>query len=106
MSRATRSVSNSGNSKTSARTRLRLLAIPVANPDQERLVFPPTGVAYRENAASHALWRWIGIHAPDLVLIAGKQDFGLAKALSEGAVAGVGRIPAGLVEGNGGWLDT
>ena len=30
------------------------------------LVFPPTGVAYR-STRSHVLWRWIGIHAPDLV---------------------------------------
>jgi len=74
----------------------RLLAIPLANPDRGKLVFPPTGVAYRENGESHALWRWIAIHAPDLVRIAGSQDSGLAAALSTNAVAGVGRIPAEL----------
>src|SRR4051812_34304115 len=48
-----------------------LLAIPVANPDRAPLEFPPTGVAYREHSESHALWRWIGTHGPDIVLIAG-----------------------------------
>src|SRR5690349_4205185 len=43
----------------------RLIAISVGNPDAARLQFPPTGTAYRENSESHALWRWIGIHAPD-----------------------------------------
>ena len=71
----------------------RLVAIPLANPERNRLQFPPAGVAYRENAESHVLWRWIGIHAPDLVVVAG-EDFGLAQALSQNAVAGIGRIPA------------
>src|SRR5262245_40306415 len=35
----------------------RLLAISLANPDAVRLQFPPSGVAYRENSESHALWR-------------------------------------------------
>lgn len=78
------------------RRKFRLLAIAVANPDGAALSFPPAGIAYRENPESHALWRWVGIQAPDLVLIAGK-DFGLANALSQNAVAGVGRIPAQLV---------
>jgi unsaturated rhamnogalacturonyl hydrolase len=81
----------------------RLLAIPLANPKGSRLVFPPEGVAYRDNAESHYLWRWIAAQAPDLVLIAG-DDFGLAKALSENAVAGVGRIPALRVGSNAGIL--
>ncbi len=84
-----------------------LLAIPVANPERARLEFPPTGVAYREHSESHALWRWIGTHGPDLVLIAtGARsgtaakgsaeagDFGLADSLSDQAVAGIGRVPA------------
>src|SRR5262249_22671744 len=79
-----------------------LLAVPVANPERAPLEFPPTGVAYREHSESHALWRWIGTHGPDLVLIAsaggttGAQgdDFGLAAALSGQAVAGVGTMPA------------
>ena len=76
------------------RRRLNLLAIPLANPDKSALVFPPTGVAYRENAESHVLWRWIALQAPDLVLIVGTGDSGLAQALSTNEVAGVGRIPA------------
>ncbi len=76
------------------RRRLNLLAVPLANPDRSALMFPPAGVAYRENAESHVLWRWIGLQAPDLVLIVGTGDSGLAQALSTNAVAGVGRIPA------------
>lgn len=73
---------------------VRLLAVPVANPDGAALEFPPTGVAYREHSESHALWRWIGTQAPDLVLIAGDDDFGLAAALDGQIVADMGRIPA------------
>jgi len=72
----------------------RLLAIPVANPDGAPLEFPPQGTAYRDHAESHVLWRWIGVHAPDLVLIAGPDGSGLARALSTQTVAEVGRIPA------------
>ncbi len=72
----------------------RLIAIPLANPDGAQLQFPPTGVAYRENPESNALWRWIGIHGPDLVLVAGEDSSGLAAALAEQSVAEVGRIPA------------
>lgn len=71
-----------------------LVAIPVANPDGAALRFPPTGTAYRENAESHVLWRWIGAHAPDLVLMAGDEDFGLGAALAANAAAGLGGIPA------------
>jgi rhamnogalacturonyl hydrolase YesR len=81
-----------------------LLAVPVANPERARLEFPPTGVAYREHSESHALWRWIGTHGPDLVLVAGAaangaadapaDDFGLEAALRAQAVAGLGRIPS------------
>jgi len=75
------------------RRRFRLLAIPIANPAAQPLQFPPAGVAYREHVESHVLWRWIGTHAPDLVLIAG-PDSGLADALSRNVVAEVGPIPA------------
>ena len=77
--------------------RLRLLAIPRANPDKSPLIFPPPGTAYRENTESHVLWRWIALQAPDLVLIVGPGDSGLAAALSQNAVAGVGSIPARVV---------
>lgn len=80
-----------------SRRRYRLLAIALANPDKSPLIFPPTGVAYRENAESHVLWRWIALQAPDLVLVVGPGDSGLAQALSTNVVAGVGRIPARVI---------
>jgi unsaturated rhamnogalacturonyl hydrolase len=84
-------------SEPQARRRFRLLAIPKANPDKSPLVFPPTGVAYRENAESHVLWRWIALQAPDLALVVGGGDSDLVAALSHNAVAGVGRIPARMM---------
>jgi unsaturated rhamnogalacturonyl hydrolase len=75
----------------------RLLAVPLANPDRSRLAFPPTGVAYRENPEANALWRWMAIQAPDLVVIVG-PDAGLTDALEQNSVAGVGKIPARRVE--------
>jgi unsaturated rhamnogalacturonyl hydrolase len=69
-----------------------LVAVPVANPDHAALQFPPAGVAYRENAESHVMWRWLGALAPDLVLVAG-DDAGLAAALDKGSAADMGRIP-------------
>ena len=86
------------------RRRFRLLAIAAGNPDAQPLQFPPTGVAYRENIESHVLWRWIGTHAPDLVLIVG-PDSGLADALSQNVVADIGRIPARRVDAGGKILD-
>lgn len=75
----------------------RLIAIARANPDGQPLQFPPSGVAYREGIESHVLWRWIGTHAPDLVLLAG-PDPGLVAALSQNAVADVGQVPARRVD--------
>jgi unsaturated rhamnogalacturonyl hydrolase len=86
------------------RRRFRLLAIPGANPEAQPLAFPPAGVAYRDHIESHVLWRWIGTHAPDLVVIAG-ADAGLAEALAQQAAAGVGRIPARRVEAGAKILD-
>jgi rhamnogalacturonyl hydrolase YesR len=77
-----------------ARRRFTLIGIAVANPDSARLVFPPTGAAYRDNPESHALWRWIGIHAPDLVLVVGADEASLARAMSDNLTGGIGRIPA------------
>jgi unsaturated rhamnogalacturonyl hydrolase len=73
---------------------VRLLAVPLANPDGVQLQFAPTGVAYREHPESHALWRWLGTQAPDLVVVAGEEDFGLITALGSQVVADMGRIPA------------
>lgn len=72
---------------------VRLLAVAVANPDKVQLEFPPTGVAYREKSESHALWRWLGAQAPDLVLIAGEADAGLRAALAAPSTAGMGAVP-------------
>ena len=69
----------------------RLIAIARANPDGQPLQFPPSGVAYRERIESHVLWRWLGTHAPDLVLIAG-PDPGLVDALAQNVVLDVGRV--------------
>ena len=80
------------------RRSFQLLAIPLANPDGTTLEFPPAGNAYHEQRESHVLWRWIGVHAPDEVLIAGPDPAGLAAALSAHRVAEVGRIPARAVE--------
>jgi unsaturated rhamnogalacturonyl hydrolase len=88
------------------RRRFRLLAVPVANPEGRTLQFPPPGVAYRDNAESHVLWRWTGIQAPDLVLVAGESGAGLAEALSQNAVGLVGRIPAQAVMARTGLLDS
>jgi unsaturated rhamnogalacturonyl hydrolase len=76
------------------RRKFHLVSIAQANPDRSALVFPPTGIAYREHATSHTLWRWIGTHAPDLVLVAGAEDFGLTAALRSNIVAEVDDIPA------------
>jgi len=56
---------------------VRVLAVPVANPEKVALRFPPAGKAYRENTESFYLWRWIVSEAPDLVLIAGADPGGL-----------------------------
>jgi hypothetical protein len=79
------------------RRAFRLIAIARANPDKAPLQFPPSGVAYREQIESHVLWRWIGTHAPDLVLVAG-PDPGLVDALSQNIVIDIGRIPARRVD--------
>src|SRR5690606_5785246 len=66
---------------------VKLIAIPVANPAGVPLEFPPSGTAYRENAEANTLWRFIGAHGPDLVLIAGEETFGLDDALANEPVA-------------------
>src|SRR5215475_1654087 len=87
-----------------ARRSFRLIALPLANPDGRRLQFPPVGTAYKENAESHVLWRWIGIHAPDLAIVVGESGGGLADALSQFAVGDVGRVPSRVVAAKPGIL--
>lgn len=50
------------------------------------LAFPPQGKAYRDNAASHRLWRWIAVQAPDLVLVAGEDPGHLVEALTQAGI--------------------
>ena len=80
-----------------SKRKFRLVAIPFSNPEQAQLAFPPAGAAYKNNPESHYLWRWLGVQAPDLALVAG-EDHGLIAALSANAVAGFGRIPARRLE--------
>jgi unsaturated rhamnogalacturonyl hydrolase len=84
----------------------RLIALPLANPEGRPLQFPPTGTAYKENAVSHVLWRWIGIHAPDMALIVGESGNAAAEALSQSSVAFVGKIPARVVPAKSGILSS
>lgn len=70
-----------------------------ANPARETLVFPPSGDAYRQNGASHRIWRTILTAAPDLVLIAGADPYGLEQALGR-----EGRVAVRRVESKPGFL--
>lgn len=92
-------------SATDAERAFHLLAIPVANPEQRTLVFPPTGAAYRDNAESHVLWRSIGLLGPNLVVLAGDDAGGFADALSGGNVAGVAPIAVIGIDGAESMLD-
>lgn len=76
------------------RRQFALSIVPLANPDGVRLQFPPQGDAYKNLTESHYLWRWLQVHAPDYVLIAGSDPVGLAQALSSGEASITGRIPA------------
>jgi unsaturated rhamnogalacturonyl hydrolase len=87
------------------RRAFRLIAIARPNPGAQPLQFPPSGVAYREQIESHVLWRWIGTHAPDLVLVAG-PDPGLVDALAQHVVIDVGRVPARRVDATSRFLQT
>jgi len=87
-----------------SRRTFRLIALPLANPEGRSLQFPPTGTAYRDNAESHVLWRWLGIQAPDLVVIAGESGGGLADNLTQTAAGFVGKIPSLVVAARDGML--
>ncbi len=91
---------------------LAVSAVPNVMPDSAGgevppMVFPPAGNAYNQpdNDAAHYLWRWIGMHAPDaVILVAAKGDASaasLAKALGETAPCGVGTIPCSVVTPSG-----
>ena len=72
---------------------VKLIVIPEANPESEILKFPPEGKAYKDDPVSFSLWRWIGIHAPDLVVIVGDDKSQLLQSLQNEPVAGIGLIP-------------
>lgn len=87
---------------------LSLSAVPTVRPDPTGdpltpLSFPPTGNAYHqpENDVAHYLWRWIGMHAPDaVILVAAESDpsaASLAQALGKSAPCGMGTIPCRVV---------
>jgi unsaturated rhamnogalacturonyl hydrolase len=86
---------------------LAVSVVPNARPDSfgevKPMSFPPAGSAYDqpENDVAHYLWRWIGMHAPDrVILVATESDASaasLAKALGEVAPCGVGTIPCTVV---------
>ena len=67
-------------------------SVPMANPENAALRFPPQGEAYAANPEAHYLWRWIGVVAPDALVVVGADPGGLADALNREAPAGVGRI--------------
>ena len=90
--------------KLNSSGRFAISAIPLANPENAKLEFPPTGEAYAKLTESHYLWRFIGTHAPDFVVVVGADSAGLAKALYRVPVAGVGFIPAKQIEAKAGEL--
>ncbi len=82
------------------RERFALAVIPVANPHAwleaapRELEFPPEGPYYgsQTNVEAQYLWRWLGLHAPDWVVIPTVSGSGLAAALAENEPAGVGKL--------------
>lgn len=55
--------------------------------------FPPQGKAYLENPAAHAIWRWLGITAPDAVFVPDSPEGNaLSQALQEYPPAEVGMV--------------
>lgn len=66
--------------------------VPHANPDAAGLQFPPQGKAYEDDWTGWSLWRWIGLQAPDHVIIMGADEYALGPALAAG-FPGLGSIP-------------
>ena len=90
--------------KLNSSGRFAISAIALANPENAKLEFPPTGEAYAKQTESHYLWRFLGTHAPDFVVVVGTDAGGLVKALSREPVAGVGYIPAKQIDAKVGEL--
>ena len=55
--------------------------------------FPPPGNAFKDDPEAHAIWRWIGLTAPDVVFVPDSPEgTALGKALTESPPAGVGMV--------------
>lgn len=69
----------------------------------EDTTFPPEGPAYAgENAAAHAIWRWIGLTAPDAVFVPRTPaGLALAEALRSHPPAEVGMVSVFVTERDG-----
>lgn len=91
-----RSILNAYSQLNEQERTINLITLPLANPDAESLSFPPSGRAYADNPVANALWRWIGVQAPDLIIIAAEGEAGLVRALESESVAGIGSIPVQL----------
>ncbi|MBI3470243.1 MAG: glycoside hydrolase family 88 protein [Candidatus Solibacter usitatus] len=82
-----------------------LSAVPLANPDKNTWrSFPPAGEAYGgvPDPEAHYLWRWIGMHAPDLVV---ELDSGeLVSGLAQATPANTASIPARRLAAKPGFL--
>jgi len=79
-------------------------AVPLANPEKVAIEsFPPKGDAYAKNSEAHYLWRWIGMHAPDLVVVIG-PDMGLIDALNRYAPANTGTIATRTINATGNFM--
>jgi len=99
------------NSRDGGRFRGQFLVSAVPDAGFSGPVFPPTGDAYAATSHPEAmyLWRWIGMHAPDLVVEVstriGEPDArDLISQLPRGAPSGTGPVPAVRVPPTPGWL--
>ncbi len=55
--------------------------------------FPPSGNAFADDPEAHAIWRWIGLTAPDVVFVPDTPEgIALGEALREFPPAGVGMV--------------
>lgn len=76
-----------------------LSAVPLVNPDEaDPPAFPVKGDAYfsKDNPEAEYLWRWIGMHAPDIVVVLKSNNASsqqLAGALAKSAPCQTGKIP-------------
>lgn len=63
--------------------------------------YPPPGEAYAAAPEAHALWRFVGLHAPDLVLVEGlaARPDDIGTQLQRLAPAGIGTIPVVRLDG-------